>query len=315
MSFARSFAAAAVAALSFVALERAASAATLDGLNVQTKQWSQSISKGDFGAGFQMYGRTTEKDYAKMCVASDPAKQCASITNSLGKNLCTLVWQQMRTSYCGQGNNVGYTADGKAGADLTLFGKDFDVFDISGGAYAEPTGSGAYYGIYVLNKKIKGATANAFTVDIPLAERTLVSADTTFNLGPVPITVGVEATGSLGIELSMSAGTAMIGGQARPHVGVDGVFSAGVGVSGCSVGIYGELLLVELSVPATAKVTNLGSKRFGYEAGLDFQVNTLDGAVGLYGEFMSWRKQWEIFSWSGLQWNWNLGKTTGTIQL
>lgn len=315
MSTLRAFAAAAVASLSLVALERTASAEVLDGFKLQEKSFSQNIAKGDFGAGFEMYGRTTQKDYAKMCVSADPVTRCASIGNSLGKRLCSLVWTQQKDFYCAQGSNVGYAADGKAGADVTLFGKDFALFDINGGAYVEPYGSGAYYGIYVLNKKIKGATATEFSVDIPLAERTLVSAESTFNLGPVPITVGVDATGSLGIELAMSAGTATVGGRARPHVGVDAVFSAGVGVRGASVGIYGDLLLAEVSVPATAKVTNLGNKRFGYEAGLDVEVHTLDGAVGLYGEFATWRKEWEIFSWTGLEYSWKLGSKTGTIQL
>lgn len=313
--FARSFAAAALAALSFVAIERTAAAAeTFPGLQVQTKDFSQSISKGDFGAGFQLYGRTTEKDYAKMCAASDPAARCSNLAG-FAKTMCTTVWKIQQQTFCGKGATMGYTADGKAGADVTLFGKDFDLFDISGGAYAEPEGSAAYYGIYVLGKKIKGTTASQFSVDIPLAERTLVTAETTFMLGPVPIDVSAEATGKLGIELAMSAGTASIGGTARPYVGIDGVFSAGVGTAGASVGIYGDLLLVEVSTPATAKVQYFGDKRFSYEAGLDLQINTLDGAVGLYGKFMSYRKEWEIFSWNGLQWNFKLGSTAGSVQM
>lgn len=314
MSFARSFAAAALAALAFVAVEETASAATVTGVQTAGKDYSRSISKDDFGAGFQLYARSTAKDYAQMCTYTDPEARCATVI-SFVKPICKAIWQAQHTAYCSKGATVGYSAEGKAGTDVTLFGKDFDLFSISGGAYAEPESTTASYGIYVLGKKIRGASASELSVDIPLAERTLVSASATFNLGPVPITVKGEATGSLGIELAMSAGTATIGGRARPYAGVDGVFSAGVGVSGASVGIYGDLLLVQVSTPATAKITSLGNKQFAYDAALDLEIHTLDGSVGLYGEFMSYRKQWEIFSWSGLQYSYNLGSTQGSFSL
>lgn len=313
MSAVRPIVAAVLASVALVAAPRLANAA-VPGLEVHGKDYSKSVSKDDFGAGFQLYANATARDYAKLCTYTEPTARCQN-TISFMKPVCQMIWKSQHDYYCGKGNTVGYSAEGKAGADLTLFGKDFDLFSISGGAYVEPESTTASYGVWVLGKKIKGASASEISMDIPLAERTLVTAEATFELGPVPITVSAEATGSLGIELAMSAGSRTIGGRARPYAGVDGVFSAGVGVKGASVGVYGDLLLVQVSTPGNASVTYLGNKSFSYDTSLDLQINALDGAVGLYGEFLSYRKQWEIFSWSGLQYTTQLGRAQGSFAL
>lgn len=314
MSSIRPFVASAVAAASLVLAARSAEAAPIQGYKTAGQEYSKSIAKGDFGAGFQIYARASASDYDQLCASTQPSVQCATMP-SFVKPICTSVWNNISASYCGK-HGMGFGAEGKAEADVTLFGKDFELFDIGAGANAEPSGASTNYGIYILGAKVKGETGAAqLTKSVPLAERTLVTAQSTFMIGPVPITVKAQGVGSLGIDFSVGAGTSSVTGTATPWAAIDGIFSAGVGVSYASVGIEGDILLVKVSTPASATVAWQGGKRFSYDASLDLVINSLDGSVSLYGEAGPYKKSWEIFSWSGLSYTRNLGRTTGFIQL
>lgn len=314
MKLVRTFAAAAALAVAFVAVSKNADAAPLQGMKSAGKDYSKSVSSGDFGAGFQVYAKASAKDYDQLCASSNPTTQCAGMAGIMS-TICKAIWQPMNRMYCSQ-HGVGISAEGAAGADVTLFGKDFDLLDLKASAAAEPSNAYAQYGIYVGGKKVQGYSVSSnFSKDAELASMTLVSASSTFMLGPIPLNVEASAVGSLGINFAMNVGTSQVSGSAGPYAEVDGVFSAGLGVTGLSAGIEGDLLLVRVSTPATAGIAYSGAKTFTYNAGLDLQINALDGSISLYGKAGPYKATWEIVSWTGLSYTKNLGSTSGTLSL
>lgn len=307
--------AAVFAAVSIFAFASEASAAT--GTKSMGKSFSKSSYKGDFGASFEAGGKVYANDYAALCAATNPTTMCAN-TSGIVNIVCTSVYRPLNAAYCAKniGSKIGFGAYGGTEAEVRLFGKDLEIFDFDADARVDPDDVSTGYTISVGGLKLSGKRYGAtVSRDISLAERTLVTASSTFMLGPVPITVKAQAVGSLGMEIDLSAATATASATATPYAEVDGVFSAGVGTSVVSAGIEGELMLARVGIPATAAMTWSGGKQFNYDASLDVEISTLDGAVSLYAEGFGKRASWEIVSWSGLTWNFNLGHTSGNFSL
>ncbi len=309
-------ASAVVAAGLLAASSRDAHAAPIVGAKEYGQSFARSAYKGDFGASFEASAKAYANDYAQLCATSDPSYQCSATPAGLAQNVCRSVYSILNGRFCAQnvGTKLGFGAYGGAEADVRLFGKDLEIFDLSADAKVEPDAISTGYGIYVAGAKISGYRAGAhFEKSVPLAERTLVRASSTFMLGPIPIAVQAQAVGGLGIDFTLDGGSAQVTATAEPWAEVQGVFSAGIGVSGVSAGIEGELLLARVGVPGTGKIVWLGNKSFSYEASLDLSLKTLDGSVSLYAEGLGHKASWEIVSWNGLDWSWNLGRKTGAF--
>jgi len=319
MSAVRTAVANAVAALALVSVAKPAAAfKPIQGNKTVGPSYSKSIASGDFGAGFQIYARGYANDYAQLCQTTAPSYQCSS-TSGFGKTICQMVFRPLNQMMCKKasyGVPYGYGAEGKAAADVTLFGEDFDLFDIGASAKAEPDQAMAEWHVKVAGVTLGGhSSASGLSRSWTLGERTLVSASSTFMLGPIPITVEAAAVGRMGIDANVGFGTSSANATVRPWVGIDGEFSAGLGTKGLSAGIEGDLVLVELSTPGSASLAWQGSRTFGYTGALDLQIKSLDGSVSLYGEAGPYKKSWEIFSWEGLSYTRNLGQTSGTFSL
>jgi len=318
MSVVRTIVASAVASLAIVATARPAAAfQPITGTKNVGPSYSKDISSGDFGAGFEIFARGYASQYEQLCESTQPSQQCAGLAG-FAKTICEMVYGYTNDMVCAQnyGTGVGYGAEGKAAADLTLFGEDFDLFDIGASAKVEPDSSLAEWHVKVAGVSLGGYSQPAgFTKSWTAGERTLVSATSTFMLGPIPIKVEAAAVGSMGIDAGLELGSSKASGTVTPWVAVDGEFSAGLGTKGLSAGVQGDLLLVKLSTPATASLTWQGGKAFGYDASLDLQIDSLDGAISLYGEAGPYKKTWEIFSWDGLTYTKDLGRSTGTFSL
>jgi hypothetical protein len=315
MSRTRTLVASAVASLALFAVAEPAHAfQPIKGTTAVGPNYSKSVSSGDFGAGFQIYGQARARDYAKLCTSTKPSYQCAGQTG-FPQIICNAVFTSVNAQMCAQ-HGMGFDAGGKAATDVTLFGKDIDLFDIGASADAEPSAATAEYHVIVAGLKLAGQNKTAgFSGTKSLGERTLVKASSTFMIGPVPLTVEADATGSLGIDYALTVGTSSVSGSAGPSVGIDGVFSAGLGVSGLSAGIEGDLTLVNLSTPATASVAWQGGDNFSYDASLDLTIHALDGSVSVYGQAGPFKATYQIFSWDGLTYTKNLGHQGGTFAL
>lgn len=319
MSLVRTIVATAVASAALVAVARPAAAfQPITGTKTVGPSYSKNVSSGDFGAGFEVFARGYATDYKQLCASTAPSYQCSNLTG-IGKTICQLVFDFTNKQACSKasyGAAIGYGAEGKAEADLTLFGKDFDLFDIGASAKAEPDASLAEWHVKVAGVNLGGySQPGGFSRSWTAGERTLVSATSTFMLGPIPIKVEAAAVGSMGIDFGLQLGNSKASGNVTPWTAIDGQFSAGLGTKGLSAGIEGELLLVKLSTPATASLTWQGGNRFGYDASLDLDINSLDGSISLYGEAGPYKKSWTIFSWDGLYYKKNLGRTAGAFSL
>lgn len=319
MSVVRTLVATAVTTLALVAVAKPAAAfQPIKGNSTVGPAYSKSVSSGDFGASFQIFARGYANDYQQLCTTTAPTYQCSNMAG-FTKQICTIVMKPMNDFMCAKsryGVPYGYGAEGKAEADITLFGDDFELFDIGASAKAEPDLANAEWHMRVAGVKLAGnSSSSGLSKSWTLGERTLLSASSTFMLGPIPITVEAAAVGRMGIDANVSFGTASASATATPWVGIDGEFSAGLGTKGLSAGIEGDLVLVELSTPGTASMTWKGGKNFGYAASLDLEIHSLDGSISLYGEAGPYKKSWEIFSWEGLTYTKNLGQTSGTLSL
>jgi hypothetical protein len=314
MSFVRTAVATAVAALSIVAATQDAHAfQPIQGAKKFGPSYSKSTGDSDFNASLQIEAQAYANDYDQICATTKPSYQCSGKTG-FGYSMCKMIFTAVSNQTC-QKHGVGFGAKGGASTDVTLFGKSLDLFDIGASASAEPALMSAEYHVNVLGAKIAGQSkSTAFKAGWSV-ERTLATASSTVMLGPVPVTVEASAVGKLGIDFDLTLGTAQVQGGATPYAGVDGVFSAGIGVKGFSGGVEGELLLVQISTPATATVAFQGGKSFAWNADLDLVIQALDGSVSLYGEAGPFRGTVEIFSWEGLSYTKNLASQSGTFSL
>ena len=143
----------------------------------------------------------------------------------------------------------------------------------------------------------------------------------TFLVKVIPVTVQGCARGELGLrgELAVGGGAQDIPSQfpgspahayvrlgVTPFANAGLSLSAGIGVSGLSAGVYGDVTLVDLEVPATMTgriglpATGVPLRAFG-NMSVDIGLTFLKGAFGVYAEVPIWgRSQYEIASWDGL---------------
>jgi hypothetical protein len=142
----------------------------------------------------------------------------------------------------------------------------------------------------------------------------------TFIVVAVPVTVTGGLTGTFGIDVKLQAGLIRdcvnlpdqmnIGVQSnlKPYIDLDAYVSAGVGWPGLSIGIKGEVNLIEAELPFNAKA---GLEFLGHNNGADLflvaksdlnlVLRTLSGKVSVYVEYIIDSSEWELFSWNGYE--------------
>jgi hypothetical protein len=185
---------------------------------------------------------------------------------------------------------------GNAGADITLFGSTKTL--IEGDAYVTNEGGtqSNYAGLEVLGQVVFSKSAQA-TLDYVPVEQEFFSISTTFTVLAIPITVEASATGSLGLTGSLTPGSSGATIVAEPFANITGNASAGVGTTGFSAGIEGELTLINVAVPLTVNL-NLTTKSYSTQASLE--LSSLDGSVSLYAKGFGQKATKKLGSWDGL---------------
>lgn len=202
---------------------------------------------------------------------------------------------------------------GDAGAGATLFGANFTVLDATG--YVENL-DGPKDHIAVTSLGATLYSLDTSGVADRSWSRTFFDMDQTYMLGCIPVTVHAGVTGTIGIHVNAYPNVAtsqVVGftGIMEPYASLDLDASVGVGVSGASAGIAGELNLVRLSFPFTLDITSFSNRT--YKTSLDFSVHTLEGEVDLYAELGSLRAKKEIASFEGYATSANLFTQTGSL--
>lgn len=198
---------------------------------------------------------------------------------------------------------------GNAGADITLFGSTKTL--IEGDAYVtnESGTQSNYAGLEVLGQVVFSKSAQASLDYVPL-EQEFFSISSTFTVLAIPITVEASATGSLGLTGSLTPGSSGATILAEPFANITGNASAGVGTTGFSAGIEGELTLINISVPLTVTL-NLTTKAYTTQASLE--LSSLDGSVSLYAKGFGQKATKQLGSWDGLSYSQSLISRSSTL--
>jgi hypothetical protein len=140
-------------------------------------------------------------------------------------------------------------------------------------------------------------------------EKTFFSQSKTFMAGPIPVTISAGVTGKLALALSYSVTESV---SLTPSAGLYATVSAGVGYSSkylsAQAGIKGELTLIELSLPITLSISNIGSAPRWTVQG-DLTLKSLSGALKLFAEakVKVWvvevgvEYSYKIIDWTGVE--------------
>jgi hypothetical protein len=142
----------------------------------------------------------------------------------------------------------------------------------------------------------------------------------TFIILAVPVTVTGGLTGTFGIDMKLDAGIIRdcvgapdlmnigVATHVKPYIDLNAYVSAGVGWPGLSIGVKGEVVLIEASMPFNAKAglelqgTNTGANLFLVaKSDLALNLRTLSGKVSVYVEYIIDSSEWELFSWNGYE--------------
>jgi hypothetical protein len=198
-------------------------------------------------------------------------------------------------------------ADG--GASVTLFGESKKL--VEGIASAE-VNNGPKNMVKVM---VGGATVYSSTVfgdfNHPV-HQTFIDKDAQFVVGGIPIIATFEATGTVGMRgnIDYNQNSDDLTCTITPFAAVDAFGSVGIGVSGFSVGVEGELKLVEVGFPLTNK---LNTETFAYTASSDVTISSLEGSLSVYADATLFKATKEVVSFDGYASSSTLFKVVGSL--
>ncbi len=217
------------------------------------------------------------------------------------KKTTTLVWNVP---------DVGALArvDGYFSVPVTLFDESFDLFKLTAIGIGNTHGNDVIGAdVYVLGGKIWGES-----VTLPASTRvveqcvTLAEAEGSFSLMGIPIDVEASSEGCIYVDASASWSGRTLTGTLTPGASVDATLKAGVGagndVFGASAGVYGNLTVIDASVPLSLSAAVVAGGVTVTESA-KLTMTGLDGEVGLYAEacFIGCvDDSMSIFDWTGL---------------
>ncbi len=174
-------------------------------------------------------------------------------------------------------------------------------------------------------------------------KQTFATGTTSFTIWVIPFTLQGGISGRLGVnygmqaklkevakEITDSSGNVVatdcydlkgdLGVYARPFAALDGEASVGVGVPGFSAGMYGELVLMQVSVPGRVTATaqsnwDFSDLELGVQAKADLEIESLSGEMGLYADIFFVRHEHELYRWRGLRYTTPIFETDHSIDL
>ncbi len=199
--------------------------------------------------------------------------------------------------------------EGYFSVPVTLFDEDFDLFKLTGYGIGRTYASDLVSAdVYVLGAKIYGDWAY-LPASTRIAEKcqTLAEADASFSLLGIPVTVSASADGCIYVDASASFAGRTLSGSLTPGASVDATLKAGVGgdagFASASAGIYGNITVIDASVPLTISAAVLfGGVTVTESAKLT--MTGLDGEAGFYVEGCLFgiceEATKEIFDWTGM---------------
>ncbi|MEZ4294940.1 MAG: hypothetical protein R3B70_08175 [Polyangiaceae bacterium] len=189
-------------------------------------------------------------------------------------------------------SNLSFVNTGKQGLSLTFVEAKYGVASVSG--------SGSW-----------GDDGVDFSIDVS------ASVDASLTLAGVPLVFSAGGSGAVGMSVDASAtGTTYSSSQssinfsATPYTELALTAEAGVGVSWASVGVYGSLTLLEVSVPMVNSLTLTPTTSFPtttsatmtYTTSGYLTLSSLGGEVGVYAKVGPLKYTYAVFDWDGVTW-------------
>jgi len=198
-------------------------------------------------------------------------------------------------------------ADG--GASATLFGESYKL--VEGIASAE-INNGPKDMVKVMVGGSMAYSSNAFGIFDKSIPRTFFSKDAQFVVGGIPITATFQATGTVGMRgnIDYNQNSDDLTCTITPYASVDAFGSIGIGVSGFSLGVEGELQLVAVGFPL---INKLNTETMAYSAESDFTISSLEGSLSLYADATFFKATKEVASFDGYSASTTLFKVKGSL--
>ncbi|WP_141621474.1 hypothetical protein [Myxococcus sp. AB036A] len=174
--------------------------------------------------------------------------------------------------------------------------------------------------VYVLGSQVYSKDLTSGTlVDEPLFNRTFFSASKTFTILFIPVTVTASLNGTAGIKVDGSVNTTVVKLIATPKGSIYASASAAVNVWVASIGVEGNLTLINVSLPTTGQLVSTSCSTLDWNLKSDFNLNTLSGNLKAFVKvkllFIKKKASLTIAKWSGSTKNWTLVNTTSTVPL
>lgn len=153
---------------------------------------------------------------------------------------------------------------------------------------------------------------------------------TTFPILGVPVSVDAGIVGSVGYDARVVLTNHLacdedfgvrLNAQFRPWANVSGVLGVGVDYAVLEVGVKGRLTILDAAVPtsvdigASAAYGNPDKIELSIGTEADLELHTLDGRLSLYAELLGQEAEKTLFTWNGLDKDYDLFDASITVQL
>lgn len=190
---------------------------------------------------------------------------------------------------------AGIDANGFGNVYARIFGQRGDIIDASTSAGFGGGVAAADASVVVLGQESGFALAtDGIEVNLYNFEHTFVSVSTTISIGPIPVNVGADVTGNIGIdgEAALDGGT--LEATLTPYVDLTGTASATVGIACANAGIEGEVSLVDASAPLGAVIDSVAEE---IALSGELIVSTLAGTIRLVASWCVDSASLDLVSW------------------
>jgi hypothetical protein len=201
---------------------------------------------------------------------------------------------------------------GDAGVNATLLSSTKTIVELSG--YVGNAGSQSNS----FKLEVYGHSTRTGTVGVdfspPSVSATFVEASAQFDVGPIPIEVSAEVTGTVGVDAQAVAGSSGFNVTVTPNANLTASGSVSTGVACVSAGIEGEVNLINVSVPLSLDLSigsNGSSTQYTMTGNLD--ISTLDGSIDLFANACLAEWKMNIASWNGVTYTASLFNQSGTM--
>jgi hypothetical protein len=121
-----------------------------------------------------------------------------------------------------------------------------------------------------------------------------------------------EISGSVGADAQLVPGSSGVDIRVSPFATITASGSVSTGVACASVGIEGELTLIDVRVPLDLDLSFTTTPRT-YSLSGDLEISTLDGSIDLYADACGYKRSKDLASWNGVSYTANLFDQSGNL--